>query len=238
VEDFMVYITGDIHGNPEFIIYRAQQLGLTKEDTLVLLGDVGANYYLNKRDDRMKEAMSKYIEATILCIHGNHEERPSNIAGYQVKVWNEGLVYFQDEYPNILFAVDGSIFNLGGKKCIALGGAYSVDKYYRLESGYAWFESELPTEAIKAYAAEQLEANSYKVDVVFSHTCPFKYEPIEMFISGIDQSKVDDSTERWLDEIEDKLDYKAWYCGHWHCDKNIDKLHFLFTDWLILEDLK
>ena len=42
----MVYITGDIHGNPEFIIYRAQQLGLTKNDVLVLLGDVGANYYL------------------------------------------------------------------------------------------------------------------------------------------------------------------------------------------------
>ena len=58
----VVYITGDIHGNPEFLIYRAQQLGLTKDDIIVLLGDVGANYYLNKRDTRMKEAMSKYIE--------------------------------------------------------------------------------------------------------------------------------------------------------------------------------
>ena len=234
----MVYITGDIHGNPEFIIYRSQQLGLTKDDVLVLLGDVGANYYLGKRDDRMKEAMFKYIEATILCIHGNHEERPSNVAGYKVKIWNDGLVYYQEEYPNILFAVDGSIFTLAGKQCLVAGGAYSVDKYYRLESGYAWFESEQPTEAIKVYVAEQLQKNKYKVDAVFSHTCPFKYEPIEMFISGIDQSKVDDSTERWLDEIEDKLDYGAWYCGHWHCDKTIDKIHFLFTDWLVLEDIR
>lgn len=234
----MVYITGDIHGNPEFIICRSQQLGLTKNDVLVLLGDVGANYYLGKRDVRMKEALSKHIEATILCIHGNHEERPSNVAGYKIKIWNDGLVYYQEEYPNILFAVDGSIFTLSGKQCLVAGGAYSVDKYYRLSSGYAWFESEQPTEAIKAYVAEQLMKNNYKVDAVFSHTCPFKYEPVEMFISGIDQSTVDDSTEHWLDEIEDKLNYKAWYCGHWHVDKHIDKMHFMFTDWEILEDIR
>ncbi len=234
----MVYITGDIHGNPEFLIYRAQQLGVTKDDIIVILGDVGANYYLNKRDDRMKEALDKYIEATILCIHGNHEERPANVAGYQMMLWNEGLVYKQEQYPKLLFAVDGSVFNLNGIKCLVLGGAYSVDKYYRLASGYAWFESEQPTEAIKTNVAAQLVNIGYKVDAVFSHTCPFKYEPVEMFISGIDQSKVDDSTERWLDEIEDKLDYKAWFCGHWHTNKHVDKMHFLYIDWELLEDIR
>jgi 3-oxoacid CoA-transferase subunit A len=59
-----------------------------------------------------------------------------------------------------------------------------------------------------------------------------------MFISGLDQSTVDDSTEKWLDDIEDKLDYKAWYCGHWHTDKRIDKMHFLFEGWEVLEDVK
>ena len=24
-----------------------------------------------------------------------------------------------------------------------------------------------------------------------------------------------------------KLDYTAWFCGHWHIDKRIDKMHFL-----------
>ena len=46
----------------------------------------------------------------------------------------------------------------------------------------------------------------------------------------IDQSSVDDSTERWLDTIEDHLSYKRWYCGHWHINKRIDKMHFLFED--------
>ena len=31
-------------------------------------------------------------------------------------------------------------------------------------------------------------------------------------------------------DIEDKLDYKKWYCGHWHINKRIDKMEFLFHD--------
>lgn len=234
----MVYITGDIHGNTEFLIYRAQQLGLTKDDIIVILGDVGANYYLNKRDTRMKETMSKYIEATILCIHGNHEERPWNVEGYMLETWNGGLVYKQHQYPKLLFARDGEVFNLAGKQCLVMGGAYSVDKFYRLANGYAWFPEEQPSKTIKADVAKKLDELNYKVDVVFSHTCPFKYKPTEMFISGIDQSNVDDSTERWLDKIEDKLDYKAWFCGHWHTNKHHDKMHFLFEDWELLEDVR
>ena len=38
------------------------------------------------------------------------------------------------------------------------------------------------------------------------------------------------STEEWLDTIEDKVDYEAWYLGHWHTYKRIDKIHFLFHD--------
>ena len=36
---------------------------------------------------------------------------------------------------------------------------------------------------------------NWQVDVVFSHTCPLKYEPVEVFLPGIDQSTVDKSTE-------------------------------------------
>lgn len=233
----MVYITGDIHGQTDRIIWDAKRFGMTENDLIILLGDVGANYYLNKRDKRTKEALSS-IKPTILCIHGNHEARPAGIEGYARKLWNGGMVYFQHEYPNLLFAQDGEIFDLIGLKCIALGGAYSVDKFYRMQQGYAWFPDEQPTEETKAYAEGQLRREDYKVDIILSHTCPFKYEPIEMFIPGLDQSKVDDSTEKWLDKIEEMVDYKAWYCGHWHTNKRIDKIHFLFDGWEILEDLK
>ena len=52
--------------------------------------------------------------------------------------------------------------------------------------------------------------------------------PTEMFLPMVDQSAVDSSTEEWLDRIEDTVNYKVWYCGHWHTDKRIDKMHFLY----------
>lgn len=40
---------------------------------------------------------------------------------------------------------------------MAIGGAYSIDKYYRLANHLPWFESEQPSDAIKSSvkAAEQ-----------------------------------------------------------------------------------
>ena len=40
----MVYYTGDIHGNAKAIVAFAQYFELTESDTIVILGDVGANY--------------------------------------------------------------------------------------------------------------------------------------------------------------------------------------------------
>ena len=58
----------------------------------------------------------------------------------------------------------------------------------------------------------------WTVDVVLSHTVSPKYEPVEVFMAGVDQSRVDKSTEEWLDRIEDRLDYGKWYCGHYHTE--------------------
>ena len=44
----MVYYTGDIHGNAKAIAAFAQYFELTESDTIVILGDVGANYYGNR----------------------------------------------------------------------------------------------------------------------------------------------------------------------------------------------
>lgn len=67
-----------------------------------------------------------------------------------------------------------------------------------------------------------------KVDIILSHTCPYKYLPKEMFLEEIDQSTVDNSTEYFLDEIEESTDYNLWYCGHYHTDKKTDKIIFMF----------
>lgn len=221
----MIYITGDIHGSISPIYNLRNAHDLTDEDVVVILGDVAANYDLNGRDQQFKRQMSRF-QPTFFCIHGNHECRPQNIASYKEKQWNGGAVLYEDKFPNILFPVDGEIFTLNGMHCLVIGGAYSVDKYYRLQRGFEWWADEQPSDEIKKYVEEQI--NNRQIDIVFSHTCPYKYTPTECFLPGIDQSTVDNSTEHWLDKVEESIDYKAWYCGHWHINKRIDQMHFLY----------
>lgn len=223
----MVYITGDIHGKLEPIYDLYQRFKLTAKDTVIILGDVGVNYYGGQKDLYMKQEMAE-MNCTFFCIHGNHENRPQNIASYKEKGWCGGRVLCEDEFPNILFPVDGDIFELADKRCMVIGGAYSVDKYYRQYNGWHWWEDEQPSTAIKQYVERQISDNT--VDIILSHTCPAKYIPTECFLPNIDQSLVDRSTEEWLDIIEEKTNYQAWYVGHWHTNKDIDKLHFLFHD--------
>lgn len=221
----MTYFTGDIHGSPWKIVDFCEKMKLTGTDTIIILGDVGANYHGNERDEAMKQILSR-LNPVILCIHGNHEQRPWNIKGYEQTVWNGGKVWRQSAYPNLLFAVDGEIYDISGIRYLVISGAYSVDKFYRLARGYGWWADEQPSAEIKAYVEQQIE--QHPVDAVLSHTCPFRYEPTEVFLPMINQSTVDDSTEKWLDKIEQSIQYKAWFCGHWHTDKRIDKMHFLF----------
>lgn len=231
----MIYLTGDIHGDPWRIVNFCRMVRHGSEDVIVLLGDVGANFYGGTHDESVK-AMLDMCGPKLLCVHGNHEMRPWNVPGYELKEWNGGKVWVQEDFPNLLFAKDGEIFTLEGSRCIVIGGAYSVDKPYRLAHGYGWWEDEQPSNEIKAYVESQLR--SHEIDVILSHTCPYKYEPREMFLSGVDQAGVDASTERWLDTIEESIDYRAWYCGHWHTDKRIDRMHFLFNTFETLDSIK
>lgn len=220
-----IYLTGDTHGQFERIISFCERQQVQPESTFIILGDVGLNYYGDRRDNRGKDKLAK-IPITFFCIHGNHEMRPSEELGYQVKEYNGGKVWVQPEYPNLVFAIDGEIYDFFGHSCIVIGGAYSVDKYYRLVRGYNWFEDEQPSDEIKEKVERMLSERDWKIDVVLSHTCPLRYEPTEVFLSMIDQSSVDKSTEQWLDTIESRLHYERWYCGHYHTDKEIDKIRF------------
>ena len=230
----MIYVTGDKHGNFEKLKDYLLFAKVSKKDIVIIVGDVGLNYFNDTRDDDRKKMLIEEFKCTFLCIHGNHEMRPWHNKMNIRTEWHDGYVYRDDRYPNILYAEDGSIFNLNGKKFAVLGGAYSVDKEYRLQYGYRWFEDEQPSEEIKRYVESQLESVDYKIDYVLSHTSPLKYEPKEAFLKGMDQKKVDKSTEKWLDSIENKLQYEHWYCGHYHINKRIDQIDFLYEDVILI----
>lgn len=231
----MIYITGDIHGEVFRIAEAVARFNIVSEDIIVLLGDVGMNYYGNKCGDRHRKKRLNKLGVPMFCIHGNHEMRPGTIPSYHEVEWHGGAVYVEDDHPNLLFAKDGEVYDLDGQKTIVIGGAYSVDKWYRLQCDLNWFPDEQPSEEIKAKVEQKLHELGWRVDAVLTHTCPERYIPREAFLSGVDQATVDSSTEQWLDTIAERLDYRAWFCGHWHINKRIDKMHFLFDGFELLE---
>lgn len=225
----MIYITGDTHGDFGRINDFCAENETTLDDILVILGDAGVNYELDESDRILKEELAT-LPITLFCIHGNHEERPFMIDTYEETGWHGGVVYREAEFPNLLFAKDGEIYDLDGKSAVVIGGAYSVDKYYRLRNGLPWFETEQPSDEIMAYVEEQLEKADWRVDYVFTHTSPRQYEPVWAFLPNVDASTVDTATEEWLDTIERRLDYDEWYCGHFHVDSQEGPVRILFTD--------
>lgn len=137
------YITGDTHGDFRRIEQFCLENDTTVEDVMIILGDAGINYHLDSRDNELKEELSQ-LDITLFCIHGNHEARPWEAGDYDEKEWNGGIVYVEEQYPNLLFAKDGEIYYFNGRSVIVIGGAYSVDKYYRLNNGLMWFDTEQP----------------------------------------------------------------------------------------------
>ncbi len=217
----MIYITGDTHRD----FSRLDKIKFNKDDILIVLGDAGINYCLNEEDNRFKEYLKKY-NVKMFCIRGNHEERPENISTYKEINMFGGKAFIEEDYPCLIFAKDGEEYNIGGKSVLVFGGAYSVDKEYRLMYGYKWFRDEQLTKEEMDIIYNRVKGKHY--DVVLTHTCPYKYEPVEVFLSGINQSKVDKSMEHFLDKIEDSIEYDKWYCGHYHTEKRIDKVEFMF----------
>lgn len=221
-----IFAMGDIHGSykpiENFWLRNKDLFKFRPNNTvIILLGDVGTNYYLNNTDKKFKKKLSSF-PFTYFCVRGNHEERISNVVSNSPMNWYEekffdNTVFVERDYPNIKYALDTvSFYNIEGLTALVLPGAYSADKYYRLERGWNWFKDEQLTKEEMELGKQEIEKHNYKTDLVFSHTCPVIYEPTDLFLPIIDQSTVDKSMERYLGEIEFKLDYKLWLWGHYH----------------------
>ena len=231
----MFYITGDTHGDFRRIQEFCINNHTSKDDVLIILGDAGINSN-HLGFDILKKDFIQDLPITLFAIHGNHEKRPIHIPTYKEKLWHGGIVYYEEDYPHILFGKDGEVFDFDGKTCIVIGGAYSVDKFYRIRYNKDWFADEQPSYEIKENVENKLESLNWNVDIVLSHTTPICYEPKEVFLVSLDQSKVDKSTEIWLGSLEYKLNYKKWYCGHYHTEKKIDKIEFMFENFDVFKD--
>lgn len=226
----MIYITADTHGKFRRITDFLEEGPITPDDVLIILGDAGFNYDTVPGSGLRRKAPVNHYGIPILSLQGNHELRPEHIHTYREIPWHGGIVYQEERYPNLLFAKDGELYTFDDRTLLVCGGAYSVFKEYRIRKGLSWYPDEQPSEQIKARVERQLDRLDWETDIVLTHTCPSKAVPKEKYIPGVDQSRVDTSTEDWLDTIEDRLTYREWYCGHWHINKQVDKIRFVYKD--------
>lgn len=226
------FVTGDKHGNFDSIF----QTDVVKDENnaIIILGDAGINFWLDKRDDKLKTKIKDNSKCMWYIVRGNHEARPSDISTmdhrFDLKV--NGRVYVEDKYPNIRYFNDYGVYYINDYCCAIIGGAYSVDKFWRLQryginseehpdyrnsrkTGWFWNE-QLAQDEMNA-AAELFKDKHF--DFVFSHTCPYSWRPTDLFLNQIDQSKVDSSMELWMDEIKKTFQWNAWLWGHYHGDR-------------------
>ena len=241
-------ITGDTHGLVNSRLKNINTEDYVPEETVVIiLGDMGLNFYLNKTDTKNKKAVNS-TGFHIYAVRGNHEERPENLG--MERDWDmnvQGPVYFEPEFTNIRYFVDGGEYIINGLSTLVIGGAYSVDKWYRLfKAGYSeeeanlanpkkcgWFKDEqLTKEEMKAISTK-CKGKNY--DLILTHTCPISWEPIDLFLGGVDQKAVDKSMELWLDKLKKEINWKVWLFGHYHADRiERPRVEMFFND---IEDL-
>lgn len=247
-----VFVTGDTHYKDEYQkVERLCEIAETdKDDFLIILGDHGCNYYGEKKDRRMK----KYLESlpiSFILVKGNHDQRPSRKSCDECFVVDPcvtGSFLVDKEFPSILYPKMFGAYTILGKPSFIIGGAYSVDKWYRLQMyeqghhSYRWFPDEQlsPAEvaACRNEIHDKMPHDGY--EYIFTHTCPIKYEPYDKFLTSIDQTQVDKTMENFFGDLDSTIRYKKWFCGHYHVDReSLDgKVHLMYNDVILLGDAK
>ncbi len=246
-------LTGDKHGD----VYWPTHLLNTynpEETAIIILGDAGINFYLNKTDTKHKRRLED-TGFTFYCVRGNHEARPADLLNIRQTYDYEvcGPIWYEPEYPHIKYFLDYGVYKINGYYTLVIGGAYSVDKFYRLERAGLTEETNIPTKS-GWWNNEQLSAEEWDdcfdtlhyhnavnhiiYDFVLTHTCPISYEPTDLFLSFIDQDSVDKTMEKNLEIVKNNCRWRYWLFGHYHADR-IEAPHVeqLYHDIENIEDI-
>lgn len=212
----MILVTGDIHGKRD-ISKLDNKLNpvfkeMTKEDYVIICGDFGLVWDNDGEDMWWRKWLEKK-PFTTLFVDGNHENFDL-LYEFPEEDWRCGRIHRISD--SIIHLMRGQVFEIQGKTFFTMGGAESHDKQYRTIGTSLWLQ-ELPSEDEYAEALANLEKCGYKADYVISHCAP---TDIQNEIAGVkfDFTYTENRLTEFFMEIEPKLEYKRWFCGHYHRD--------------------
>lgn len=211
----MIYVTGDTHGEQARFSPAAMpdEKNFGQGDTLIICGDFGYIFEASEREDAFLDALAEKPYMICFC-DGNHENFNALYA-YPREEWHGGFVHRIRR--NILHLMRGQIFEIEGKRIFTMGGAYSIDRYMRLE-GFSFWREELPTNDEYRTAAQNLEEVGKRVDYIITHTAP--REIIRRMGKYPDMH--DAELTGFLEWVMYEIEFKRWFFGHWHQDTAID----------------
>ena len=216
-----IFLTGDLHAEPARLWdFDKLDLGLTKEDIVIVLGDFGFIWSNKERTIKILEALGETLDYTLAFVDGNHENFELIEELETVEEWNDGFV---GKLPGgILHLLRGEIYNIGGKRIGVCGGANSVDLWYRKEHISWWKEEDITDEQIANFMLNLNNDND--LDVMLSHTCPAEILPLVALYSDANGKNVPvRNSEAQLEKINEIINVPKWYFGHWHLDLELDK---------------
>lgn len=230
-----IVICGDTHGVLDTLKisnFQESDQRLDENDYLIICGDAGVVW----ESETLKESI-EYFESfgtNILFVDGNHENFDI-LNSYPVSTWSGGKIHKISN--RIYHLMRGQVFCIAGKTFLTLGGADSTDKEIRTE-GLNWWKEESFDYVDFEEAYNNLKLYNYKVDYVISHapnnellqkvyeifTCCGESVPYYL-INKINQTQ----TSNYLQEIQEKITFKKWFCGHLHIDEKIENYMILYS---------
>lgn len=219
----MIYITGDTHADfSRFLIEKFSiQTEITKDDYVIICDDFGGVWTFEKENVQEKYWLDYLNEKnfTTLFVDGNHENF-TRLYNYSVEEWHGGKVHKIRD--SVLHLMRGEIFDIDNKKFFTFGGARSHD----IQEGILNLDEEEMQNGIN-----NLEKVNYKVDYIISHCCPTSVQAI---LSGGSFKK--DYLTDYLQEISEKCEFKKWFFGHYHNNRQVNsQFALLYEDIVPLE---
>jgi hypothetical protein len=147
-------------------------------------------------------------------------------------------VYKIQDVPFVAYLKRGKVYVIDGFKFLVLGGGLSIDKGFRTPN-VSWWEKEYWSEQEKQEIFMLLETEN-TFDGVLSHTGP---EHINKHLFKSLMFPFTDEVACLNEEIDNRLQCRDWWCGHWHndayhYDKTINRgYRFLYKTTKILDKL-
>ena len=241
-----IYITGDTHGRFERFSKKSRgklPFTFTGNDYVIICGDFGLLWEYDKEYKYNIDCLSR-LPFKILWVQGNHENY-NMISDFPLEEWHSGKArhIVRDK---IILLERGQIFEIEDKTFFTFGGAESneakhnkiIDKrdenfkqkkklWRKYHESFrildeSWWKQELPTQEEMQTGLDNLRKVDYKVDYVITHCASSKAQDI----IDLEQNKKESNIlTKYFDTLEEKVEFKEWYFGHYHYDNKGDSKH-------------